>query len=58
MIVFRVGDELGVRAPDGHLDHGTVDEAGRIVLVALDNAMLPVAFDPADNRLQPWPVTA
>lgn len=58
MIVFHVGDELGVRAPDGHLDHGIVGEVTRMVWIKLDNSVLDVPMDPADSRLQPWPVTA
>lgn len=58
MIVFHVADDVAVRCPDGHVEHGVVHEVlPRVVWVSLDTVVVDVPFDPADSRLQPWVVS-
>lgn len=46
--------DIGVREPDGHLVHGTVDEITSIVWVKRDDCICTVGYDLSDSRLEPW----
>lgn len=54
MTVFHASDEVGVRNLAGVLEHGVVCEITRVVWIKLDNQILDVPFDPADDRLTLW----